>query len=224
MGLDKIEKEFKNQLDQREIKPSPVAWDRLDAMLTAAESKKQKPKFNWMYIAASLIGFFMLGYVFYNNSGESVEGISTKAVVTNEAKPTTIPAKKEQQPPIPSQKATQVIAEKSAVSPKKDASFSSNPLANAAQSTNATVEQIDQTNNLSITNETHTIAPNQNLNESQLTDIATKTVNPHVKVSASNLLSEVDKELTLSFREKVIRKIDKNYKTVKLALINRNQQ
>jgi hypothetical protein len=212
MGPDKIENEFKSQLDQREIQPSPVAWDRLDAMLTAAESKKQKPKFVWMYIAASLIGFFMLGYVFYNNSGESVEGISTKAVVTNEAKPTTTPAKKEQQPPIPSQKATQVIAEKSVVSPKKDASFSSNPLANAAQSTNATVEQIDQAN-------THPIT-----NESQLTDIATKTVNPHVKVNASNLLSEVDKELTLSFREKVIRKIDKNYKTVKLALINRNQQ
>ncbi len=224
MGPDKIENEFKSQLDQREIQPSPVAWDRLDAMLTAAESKKQKPKFNWMYIAASLIGFFMLGYVFYNNSGESVEGISTKAVVTNEAKPTTTPTKKEQLPPIPSQKATQVIAEKSVVSPKKDASFSSNPLAIATQSTNVTVEQIDQTNTLSITNETHLIAPNQNLNESQLTDIATKTVNPHVKVNASNLLSEVDKELTLSFREKVIRKIDKNYKTVKLALINRNQQ
>jgi hypothetical protein len=222
MGPDKIENEFKSQLDQREIQPSPVAWDRLDAMLTAAESKKQKPKFNWMYIAASLIGFFMLGYVFYNNSGESVEVSSTKAVVTNEAKPTTTPAKKEQQIPIP--KAAQVIAEKSVVSPKKDASFSSNPLANAAQSTNATVEQIDQTNNLPITNETHLIVPNQNLNEPQLTDIATKTVNPHVKVSASNLLSEVDKELTLSFREKVIRKIDKNYKTVKLALINRNQQ
>jgi Rps23 Pro-64 3,4-dihydroxylase Tpa1-like proline 4-hydroxylase len=224
MGPDKIENEFKSQMDQREIQPSPVAWDRLDAMLTAAESKKQKPKFNWMYIAASLIGFFMLGYVFYNNSGESVEVSSTKAVVKNEAKPTTTPAKKEQQPPIPSQKATQVIAEKSVVSPKKDASFSSNLLGNAAQSTNVTVEQIDQTNNLSITNETHLIAPNQNLNESQLTDIATKTVNPHVKVNASNLLSEVDKELTLSFREKVIRKIDKNYKTVKLALINRNQQ
>lgn len=123
MGLDKIEKEFKNQLDQREIKPSAVAWDRLDAMLTAAESKKEKPKFNWIYIAASLIGFFMLGYVFYNNSGESVEGISSKAVVTNEAKPTTTPAKKEQQPPIPSQKVIEVIAEKQDVSPKKKLHF-----------------------------------------------------------------------------------------------------
>jgi hypothetical protein len=49
-------------------------------------------------------------------------------------------------------------------------------------------------------------------------------MNPTVKVNASNLLSEVDNELELSFREKVIRKIDKNYKTVKVALANRNQQ
>lgn len=224
MGLDKIEKEFKNQLDQREIKPSAVAWDRLDAMLTAAESKKEKPKFNWIYIAASLIGFFMLGYVFYNNSGESVEGISSKAVVTNEAKPTTTPAKKEQQPPIPSQKVIEVIAEKQDVSPKKEASFSPNPLANASQSTNATAEQIDQINNYPKTNETHSIPPDQSSNEPQITDIEIKTVKPNVKVNASYLLSEVDKELVLSFREKVIRKIDKNYKTVKLALTNRNQQ
>lgn len=224
MGLDKIEKEFKNQLDQREIKPSPVAWDRLDAMLTAAESKKEKPKFVWIYIAASLIAFFMLGYVFYNNSGESVEVSSTITVVTKEAKPTTTPAKKEQQLPIPSQKVIEVIAEKQDVSPKKVATFSPNPLANVLQSTNAMAEQIDQINNDPKPNETHSIPPNQSSNEPQITDVEIKTVQPNVKVNASYLLSEVDKELVLSFREKVIRKIDKNYKTVKLALTNRNQQ
>lgn len=224
MGLDKIEKQIKSELDQREIHPSPLAWDRLDAMLTAAESKKEKPKYAWIYIAASLIGFFMLGYVFYNNSRESIEGISIKAVVKNEAKPTTTPAKKEQQPPIPSQNATELIAEKQVVSPKKDSSFLPNLLANASQSTNGSVAQIEHTNDNPKTHETHLIAPNQILNEPQITEIETNTVEPNIKVNASNLLSEVDKELVLSFREKVIRKIDKNYKTVKLALTNRNQQ
>ncbi|MBK8600260.1 MAG: hypothetical protein IPN80_06580 [Flavobacterium sp.] len=42
MGLNKLEKEFKRQLDQREIKPSPAAWDRLDAMLTITEEKNRK--------------------------------------------------------------------------------------------------------------------------------------------------------------------------------------
>ena len=52
----------------------------------------------------------------------------------------------------------------------------------------------------------------------------TKLGKTPIKVNASSLLSEVDGELELSFREKVINKIDKNYKTVKVALANRNQQ
>ena len=43
-------------------------------------------------------------------------------------------------------------------------------------------------------------------------------------VDAGNLLSQVDGELELSFREKVIGKINKNYQTIKVALANRNQQ
>ncbi len=45
-----------------------------------------------------------------------------------------------------------------------------------------------------------------------------------VKVNANDLLNQVDGELELSFREKVITKVNKNYQTVKVALANRNQQ
>jgi hypothetical protein len=45
---------------------------------------------------------------------------------------------------------------------------------------------------------------------------------PVVHVKQSNLLSQVDGELELSFREKVISKVNKNYQTVKVALANRN--
>ena len=45
-----------------------------------------------------------------------------------------------------------------------------------------------------------------------------------VKVDAKSLLSEVDGELELSFREKVIQKVSKNYQEVKVALSNRNNQ
>lgn len=43
-----------------------------------------------------------------------------------------------------------------------------------------------------------------------------------VKINANSLLSEVDGELNLTFREKVFRKVNKNYKEVKVALANRN--
>ena len=45
-----------------------------------------------------------------------------------------------------------------------------------------------------------------------------------IKVNPNTLLTQVDGELELSFREKVINKVNKNYQTVKVALANRNIQ
>ena len=59
-----------------------------------------------------------------------------------------------------------------------------------------------------------------------LDNTATKSVNKKsaVKVDAKSLLSQVDGELELTFREKVINKVAKNYKEVKVALANRNNE
>lgn len=45
-----------------------------------------------------------------------------------------------------------------------------------------------------------------------------------VKIDAKSLLSQVDGELEQTFREKVIAKISKNYKSAKVALANRNNK
>lgn len=45
-----------------------------------------------------------------------------------------------------------------------------------------------------------------------------------LKVDARSLLSQVDGELEMTFREKVINKVSKNYKEVKVALANRNNE
>ena len=68
MERNKLETQFKEQLDSREIKPSEMAWDKLDAMLTVAE--KPKAKFPWMYIAASILGFLLIGTVYFNQKEE----------------------------------------------------------------------------------------------------------------------------------------------------------
>jgi len=41
MERNKTEKQFRDKLNTREIKPSAHAWDRLDAMLSVGEGKKQ---------------------------------------------------------------------------------------------------------------------------------------------------------------------------------------
>jgi diacylglycerol kinase family enzyme len=48
------------------------------------------------------------------------------------------------------------------------------------------------------------------------------TTSSKVTVSANSLLSQVDGELDLTFREKVFKKVSKNYKEVKVAVANRN--
>jgi len=237
MGLNKLEKEFKNQLDQREIKPSPAAWDRLDAMLTVREEKKIKPIYNWIYIAASIIGFLAIGYVFFSNPAELVDVKRTEVVESNVANPTNDSVNKEPQTPIQLQKEAEVIADNQVVTQKKNTSISpsqkinkqiivpQNQIAQSSNTNKNTVEQqIEKSINNQKTNEINQILLNPITNESQIAQVTTKASNPTVKVNASNLLSEVDNELELSFREKVIRKIDKNYKTVKVALANRNQQ
>lgn len=232
MGLNKIEKKFKNQLDQREIKPTPAAWDRLDAMLTVAEEKKVKPIYNWIYIAASIVGFLAIGYIFLNNPTELVDVKRNEVVIENK-----VPTKpndsivKQQQSPIQIQK-EEVIAEssisnhnerKSITHPKKIKSQfleQKNQIANK----NSIEQPIEKSIINQKANEINPNSPIQNTTETQIAVVESNPKPPTINVNASNLLSEVDNELELSFREKVIRKIDKNYKTVKVALANRNQQ
>ncbi len=238
MGLNKLEKEFKSQLDQREIKPSPAAWDRLHAMLTVAEEKKVKPIYNWIYIAASIIGFLAIGYVFFSNPAELID-VKRNEVVLENATPTKTKDSivKEPQSPVQIQKETEEIADNQVAPQKKNTAISPSQKINkqnkvlqnqiAQTSTtnkNSAEQQIDKSINNQKTNEINQTSPNPITNGSQIAEVTTKANNPTVKVNASNLLSEVDNELELSFREKVIRKIDKNYKTVKVALANRNQQ
>ena len=42
MEPNKLENQIREKLHSREIQPSAQAWDRLDAMLTVAEEKKNK--------------------------------------------------------------------------------------------------------------------------------------------------------------------------------------
>ena len=69
MEPNKLEIQIKEQLNAREIKPSTMAWDKLDTMLS--ETEKQKTKFPWLYVAASFTGFLIIGTLFFNQN-ESV--------------------------------------------------------------------------------------------------------------------------------------------------------
>lgn len=240
MEPNKIDKKFKKSLQDREINPTPAAWDRLDAMLTVAEEKKAKSTFTWLYIAATIIGFVAIAVVFFSKT-QPLEDVRRNEIVYENQTPVqgkdSLQDEKENEILATKRKAT--IAESTQNKPtqpinKNQTNLNNNPIERKPNNQTQLERQPSNeaiANNQFIINQ-KTEQPGQLSNpiaNKPSNGIATLESNPKlgktpIKVNASNLLSEVDGELELSFREKVINKINKNYKTVKVALDTRNQQ
>ncbi len=83
-----------------------------------------------------------------------------------------------------------------------------------------------------IMEQTQTLVGKQNTSksdESLLADLdksAKESANKKtsLNVDAKSLLSQVDGEVEYTFREKMLKKINKNYQEVKVALANRNNE
>ncbi|MDI6031973.1 hypothetical protein QLS91_02695 [Flavobacterium sp. LB2P84] len=237
MEPNKLETQFKEQLNSREIKPSEMAWSKLDAMLTAAdpsnsEQAKQKPKtkYPWMFIAASFVGFLLIGTVYFSQKGNAIENQENEVVIQNSVAPKTI-----------------VVPENTIkIKEEDEKGLVANVVQKSTSGTNKTPilrEKLIAVNNNSNQNQVAEVSisnqkSEQKLIKSQISDVTVDKLlavagnpskkenqlsqKPVVHVNASNLLSQVDGELELSFREKVINKVNKNYQTVKVALANRN--
>ena len=234
MEPNKLEKQFKKQLNAREIQPSEMAWSKLDAMLAAAEPSnseqaKQKPKtkFPWMYVAASFVGFLLLPTVYFNQNSSEIINQKNEVVIQNDAatKPTVV---SDNDTNLQTEKAVVVVSKtnqgrsiKNSILKQKSDIVSSNINQNQVVEVSINNQQSEQklinsqTSDVTV-DELLTVTGNFSKQENQLNQKSVVHVNP------SNLLSQVDGELELSFREKVISKVNKNYQTVKVALANRN--
>lgn len=227
-----IENQFKEKIKAREITPSKASWDRLDAMLTVTE--KPKRNFKWMYIAASLLGFLLIGTLFFNqNEKEAV--INNDTIVINEPK---------------------VIREVKVATTKMN-------LTKKVEVTKITEEQLGSTeiklkvgSDSVLSNKGIQVAEKEIIQEQQLPIINQKAeqkivptkpkyvnvdellasvdnaspkkssivAKSNVKVNSNELLTQIDGELDLTFREKAIKTVNQNFKAVKLALSNRNSE
>lgn len=236
MEPNNFEKDFREKLNNREIEPSNKAWDRLDAMLSVAEQKQpeKKSKRKWLYIAASFIGFLLLGTFFFNQSKNTIE--TPKTVIVE---------KEIQKESITNPVVNDIDSMKTEVASSEK---------NVEKTTTKQERINNQTLNNKLKNESNQVAEssiiiknnqsNQSSNNSpeiaetpkkenvdQLLQTAENKVvaeNPtkkaKVRVNASDLLNQVDGELELSFREKMITKVNKNFQEVKVAVTNRNKQ
>jgi hypothetical protein len=228
MEQNKLEKEFRYKLSQREINPNENSWDRLDKMLTAQEEKAKK-KYSWIYVAASLLGFVFLGTFFFNQMDKNL-AIESKEVVIGKS-PKVMP-KIDVLSTLPLESKSEVaVVISEAYKPKKN-SRGANSI---SQNRNQVVQNSDSDNLIPINEKKYSYQKEEkdissNTNEKSIdemlalakTTLKSDDSKTTVKVNSNNLLSQVDGELELSFREKVINKVSKNYQTVKVALANRN--
>jgi hypothetical protein len=238
MGPNKIEKQFKEQLNAREIKPSGMAWDKLDAMLIAAD-KKPKRNFRWFYVAASFIGFLIIGTVFFNgfetvkiNIGVPIV-LEQKAAVNNLKEPEIINVDV-----LPSQIQKKTI-KVYIVADNKNLKKQPQQLENNKEEV-LIINQVKEDGaivissknmNYQSTSENKYISAEQILAEVSGTKFESKTSNETIRktrkaisVNPNDLLLNAETELSQSFRESALDRFNKKFNTIKTVLVNRNYE
>lgn len=230
MEQNNLETQFKEKLNSREIKPTEMAWDRLNAMLSVAEPSdnklaKPKRKFTWFYIAASFIGLLLISTVFFNQKENTINIKKNTVVIENTIQ------KENSKTEITSKK-PELNFSKTILIPE------TKPLAQTQKNIKSKVENSTLKNQETIV--TQILHNNQNLAIAEHKNISSENIdslmasveknqksgvkNPSVKINSKDLLNQVDGELQLSFREKALNTITQKYKEAKEALANRNNQ
>lgn len=221
----KWEEEFKEQLNSREIKPSENAWAKLDAMLSAAE--KPKKKFPWMYVAASFVGFLLIGTVYFSQKTNTIDVEKNEVVIQNN----TIGTKHDKKPLDILNTNANRIKGKIAVTVSKK---SRNPelrketvVVKDSSSQNQEIVSINNQINESepIQAETHVLTVDELLARASKKIRANNKANTNltIHVNANNLLLQTDGELEPAFRQSMFSKVVDNLKTVKVV-INREEE
>lgn len=225
MAQHKIDNQIREKLNAREIQPSAPAWDRLDAMLTVAEKQEPKRHFSWLYIAASLLLFFGLGF-FLLNSNESVAIENVTPVVTNE-----IIQEETQKSQLPTEIKFNTSEETVLVE--------NNKLKNEGNKINDE-NYVDSKNQVIVdhpTPITHYPSPNNykylspeellaQIEQPSKVDTNKIKINPatKIKVDANELLTKAEQEVHQNHKESTIDKLRRNFNEVKSAVANRNYE
>lgn len=249
MGQNKLENQIKETLNTREIQPSAQAWDRLDAMLTVAEEKKTRKPFGFLFIAASVLVFVTLGMFFFSQKSTKLQPQNN--IVGTEVKKDSVQKveNKLEIPIIKKNMENQVAVSNPTINHKPQTTNNNQGVSiinqgNQKQGSNQNqinkdkAIEFEYSSDVAIkdipkiyTGSQIIVGSNTNAksDEALLADLdqtAKQSANQKsaVKLDAKSLLSQVDGELELTFREKVINKVSKNYKEVKVALANRNNE
>lgn len=225
MEPNKLESQFREKLSHREINPSGAAWDRLEAMLTVAE--KPKRNYTFWYVAASIVGFLFVGTVFFNQKENPISIDKNEVVIENGISKTLLESTTKSN--VRNDIANIVLEKDRLALDNKRNRIVTEKNKTSENSINQNQEKISSIINQKT--EQKSIQPILSepsidvlLAAVERSSKASDSNEKRISVNASKLLLQVDGELDLSFREKVIGSVNRNYQTVKVALANRNQE
>lgn len=225
MEQHNIDSQIKEKLKAREIQPSDQTWDRLDALLTISEEKREKKGYGWFFVAASTILFFGLGYFLFNSNETTEITNSVPVVTTSNEEMDTIETNKIENIAVENGKPVLVQNEVN-LSKTNNKSEATNTLPNVE---NVLQEKITPNTQLPTIITYKYISPEKLLAEVQtqgkINPSDKKTiVKPRVKIDATSLLTNVEKELDETHKESTLDKLSKKIQDAKSALVNRNYE
>ncbi len=234
MEPNKLENQMREKLNAREIQPSANAWDRLDAMLSVTEDKKPKRNFNWLSIAAGIIGFLFVGLIFYNQESTTINNTNNPVVTIKKSNETEnlnqeTPSSIERiinQNNVERQDVAAIVEPKLKVKSQKTTTSKTqdilkNNVSNTliAQNTKSEIKSEKSEKSTISINPTALLASVESDKQAISSDIKSK-----LQIDPQILLSQVDGEIELTFRQKVIKSINKNYDSARQSLASRNNE
>jgi len=237
MEPNKIEKQFKELLNSREIKPSEKAWDKLDAMLAAAD-KKPKRNFKWLYVAASFVGFLLVGTIYFNRFDSGKIDKVKPVVFEGKAKEKILEDQEIIKEDVSQgQNHKEVTKKETVVTYVNNQKNHPNKLNNKEEEVVA-INHLNEDNEIVNSSETkNNKLPSKNkyISAEQLlaevsgakfekatTEKTIEITNKAITINPNDLLLNAETELNQSYRESALDRLNKNFKAVKTVLANRN--
>lgn len=202
MEWNKIDKQWKEGLEGREITPSSSAWDKLSSQLDKQAEVKEKSNLKlWIGIAASLLigGFSVVQFVLLSTDSQAIPIIELptinqieRVIVENESTETT----------------------SDTISTKQDETEHIN---NAIKTTDRVGKQSTTHKQLAKNNmvdDTISTLKSESLKGEFIEPVVNKP-SKRIVVSSDDLLNQVEGEIEIEYRESVIKKIyDKTKKVI----------
>ena len=227
MGSNKLEKQIREKLEAREIQPSAQSWDRLNAMLSIQEEKKTRRILPWLSVAASFLVLSGLGYHIVNQNKQKIIEIKDQpSVVEMHQESAEMELKEEKRNSEKLPKAVAAISkpevegsEEKFISVKKTHHKENQKVAALGAASSRIISVVEP--------EKESVAIKQEVDAEYLLAQVEKNkteLKSKVKVDPKDLLTQVDGEIELTFRQKVMRTIKKNYQETKVAISTRNQE